>query len=288
MKLLIIGLDGLDYNIVLRWNLRDYLQEYYGKHYVGFACRLYTPILWGMFLTGINVEEHGYNLEKLKEKRSLEVWKYSFLRKMYMFRKKIPIKKLGIRPILVTLGLARKYPPSIMPDHLLRQTFIEELKSKGLKTAAIEVPGYNETINEKYRSLNKEYIFKNITEKLKFLKEIINDCRNRILKAQNFVLEGYDLVFVYLPLPDIAHHLLFRNLREIVELRKVYGKIMNIIKPLTACSKDYAILIVSDHGFDIKEQYHSQWGFWSLNVKPPFVPNKITDFKRLVLKIAMM
>ena len=133
MKLLIIGLDGLDYNIVLRWNLRDYLQEYYGKHYVGFACRLYTPILWGMFLTGINVEEHGYNLEKLKEKRSLEVWKYSFLRKMYMFRKKIPIKKLGIRPILVTLGLARKYPPSIMPDHLLRQTFIEELKSKGLK-----------------------------------------------------------------------------------------------------------------------------------------------------------
>lgn len=63
---------------------------------------------------------------------------------------------------------------------------------------------------------------------------------------------------------------------------------MNIIKPLIPLSKDYAILIVSDHGFDIKEHYHSQWGFWSLNIKPPFIPNKITDFKRLVLKIAMI
>lgn len=288
MKLLIIGLDGLDYDIILRWNLKNYLQKYHGKHYVGFACKLYTPILWSMFLTGINVEKHGYDLEKLKDKRTLESFKYGFLRKMYMLRRKIPLKKLGIRPILSMLGLVRKYPSSIMPNYLIKQTFIEELKSRGFKTAAIEVPGYNEIVNEKYRSLYRKYIFKSLTEKLKFLREIINDCCNRVFKAQNLVLNGYDLVFVYLPLPDIAHHLLFKNLRETVELRKIYGKIMNIIKPLLSLSKNYAILIVSDHGFNIKENYHSQWGFWSLNIKPPFKPYKITDFKELILRIVTM
>lgn len=159
MKLLIIGLDGLDYDLVMRWGLKQYLQKYHGKHYVGFACNLYTPILWGMFLTGINVEKHGYSLKELRDKWKQDIWKYSFLRKLYLIRKKLlPMKKLSIRPLLVKLGLVRPYPPSILPKHLLEQTFTLELKRKGLKVYAIEVPGFNEEENEKYRTLAKEFI----------------------------------------------------------------------------------------------------------------------------------
>ena len=287
MKLLIVGLDGLDYDIVLRWGLKQYLQKYHGKHYVGFACKLYTPILWSMFLTGINVEKHGYSLEELKRKREQDIWKHNFLKKLYLLRKRVPIKKLGIRYLLIKLGLVKPYPPSILPKHLLERTFIVELKRKGLKVSAIEIPGFNEERNEKYRTLHEKYVTKNLREKLSFLNEIIDDCRERIQQALNFIVKGYDLVFVYLPLPDIAHHLLYRNLREIVELRKIYGSLWKMISPLISHAENYAILLVSDHGFRIKNQYHSKWGFWSLNIKPPFIPSKITDFKKLVLEIAM-
>ncbi len=287
MKLLIIGLDGLDYNLVTKWDLRVFKQKIYGKHYVGFASKLYTPILWSMFLTGLNVEKLGYDLNSLKEKRAMDSLKWNFLKTLYLIRKKIPVKELGLRKILISLGLAKRYPSSIMPEYLLKKTFLEKAKELSLKVSAIEVPGYNEEINEKYRSLNSIYVFKSLREKLSFINEIINDCNRRILKSLNYVIADYDLIFVYLPLPDLAHHLLFKNLRELVELRKIYGKLEKKVQQLTSYAnvKNYVILIVSDHGFDMKNCYHSSWGFWSLN-KNIEIANKlkkITDFHDLIL-----
>lgn len=287
MKLLIIGLDGLDYDLVTKWDLRVFKQKIYGKHYVGSANKLYTPILWGMFLTGLNVEKLGYNLNSLKEKRAMDSLKWSFLKKLYLIRKRVPVKELGLRKILVSLGLAKRYPASIMPEYLLKKTFLEKAKELSLKVCAIEVPGYNEEINEEYRSLCSMYVFKSLREKLSYINEIMGDCNRRILRSLNYVINYYDLIFVYLPLPDIAHHLLFKSLKEIVELRKIYGKLEKKIQQLTSYAnmKDYAILIVSDHGFDMKNYYHSLWGFWSLN-KNIEIANKlkrITDFYDLIL-----
>lgn len=287
MKVLIIGLDGLDYDLVTKWDLKVFKQKIYGKHYVGLVSKLYTPILWSMFLTGLNVEKHGYDLGSLKRKRSADALKWNFLKTLYLVRRKVPIKKLGLRKVLVSLGLAKKYPPSIMPEYLLKQSFLERAKKFGLKVCAVEVPGYNEESNEKYRSLHSTYTFKGLREKLNFINDVMDDCNERIFKALNYVIADYDLIFVYLPLPDIAHHLLFKSLRELVELRKIYGKLEKKVQQLTSYAnvKNYVILIVSDHGFDLKNYYHSSWGFWSLN-KNIEIANKlkkITDFHDLIL-----
>ena len=55
LRLVILGLDGLDPHLVDRWEMDWFKQKVWGRHYVGFLKKLYTPIVWGCFLTGLNV-----------------------------------------------------------------------------------------------------------------------------------------------------------------------------------------------------------------------------------------
>jgi len=108
LRLLILGLDGLDYDLVTRWELKIFMQRVFGKHYIGDLRDLYTPIIWSCFLTGLNVEKHGYDLESLKRKRNIDAFKNKYLRALYLIRRKLPIKKLGIRSLLVRFNLVEK------------------------------------------------------------------------------------------------------------------------------------------------------------------------------------
>lgn len=65
--MLILGLDGLDPDLVERWRLRWFMQKSYGRHYVGFLKTKYTPIAWACFVTGKNVEEQGYDINYIHE-----------------------------------------------------------------------------------------------------------------------------------------------------------------------------------------------------------------------------
>ena len=56
MKLLILGLDGLEYKLVERWNLEVFKQKVYGSHDVSFFRNIFTPIVWASFLLGENAE----------------------------------------------------------------------------------------------------------------------------------------------------------------------------------------------------------------------------------------
>ncbi len=284
MRLVILGMDGLDPELVLRWRFDPLLQRWYGRHFVGFLKTLYTPIIWACFLTGKNAEELGFGIEELRVKRAKDSLN-PLLRPLYELRLKlIGRRPLGIRRVLIRLGLAREHTPAIMPEHLLKQTFLEQLKGEGLRVVALEVPGYNERINERFRAEATCYVFKPLKEKLAFLEECFHACMERTEQAIAVMKEEPDLLFVYYPLPDVAHHLLYRDLREIVALRAIYGKLVHMVKPLIEKAQDQeaAVLIVSDHGFDRKRYYHSDYGFWSLNVKPPFLPRRITDFHKLI------
>jgi len=290
MKLLIIGLDGLDHDLVERWGLAFYKQKYYGKHYVGFLKTLYTPIIWSCFLTGIDVTTQGYSLNQLRAKRSIEGL-HPIFRPIYKLRAKIlGNRKLFIRGFLARLRLANAYPPSIMPKHLIKQTFLNIMEEDmGIKVYAIEVPGYNERVNERYRSEYRKLINATLGKKLECIEGVLADCEERIGLAIKGVADNRDMIFVYLPLPDIAHHLLFRGLTEITYLRQHYGKLSRMLRPLVdkASEKGYRILIVSDHGFDLNRYYHSDYGFWSINFDPPewWKIKSILDFKENLLKL---
>lgn len=284
--LLVIGLDGLDCGFVEKWKMNTLKQSLYGKHYVGFSKILYTPILWGCFMTGRNVACKGYDLEVLKEKRKADIMP-RFLRPIYKIRVKLFGKrKLRLRRLLVKMGAIEKYPPEVMPKDLIGETFIELAKHASRTTQIIEVPGYNERLNAKYRSTYSNFIFSPLSKKCKYLNEVMKDCSDRTSKAIDAVKNGYDVVFLYFPVPDVVHHLLFKGIKEIVQLRIKYGTIAKLVKPLLeeAYKRDYIALIVSDHGFDPEKYYHTDYGFWSLNIRTTWRPERITDFYPKILE----
>ena len=287
MKVLILGLDGLDYDCVNRWNINEFKQKYFGKHLVNMLSHLYTPLIWGSFLIGGNVEDYGYDLKRLREKRALD-GSHPLLRPLYKLRLKLfPNRKIGLRELLVRKGLAEKYPPSIMPKRLLKKTFLEVLKMNGYKVSAIEVPAYNEVKNEYFRCTFSKYLSKPLKSKIDYVEGCLSDVQDRVNKAMKFVFENYDVIFMYSHLPDIAHHLFFRNIIETKMLHDIYLRLKEITLPLIeeSYSRDYAVLIISDHGFDVKKHYHSNYGFWSLNVEPPYEPKYITDFFKIIMSL---
>ena len=290
MRLLILGLDGLDYSLVEKWKLNFYKQRSYGKHYVGLLKKLYTPIIWGCFLTGLNVEEHGYSFHEVVKKRRKDAFKNQILCKLYSIRTRIPIKNLRIRNILVKLKLLNPYQGCIMSENLLNKTFLRFLKDLKYKVAAIEVPSYDEETNEYFRSTYKLLLSASLDEKKAYVDNILEETGRRVTKAMDYIDMDYDLVFMYSPLPDIAFHLAVKpTLRIKVWLKNVHEHLQQILRPLIkeAENRNYTILIVSDHGFDLNKYYHSNYGFWSLSIEPPdwWSIETILDFKENIIKM---
>ena len=293
MRLVILGLDGLDPDLVESWGMHWFKQRVWGKHYVGLLKNLYTPILWSCFLTGVNVEEHGYDIEALKEKRTREAFRSGFLYRLYMLRRKIPIRRTGLRKLLIRLGLMNPYQSSIMPENLMRMSFLEELRRRGRRVAAIEVPGYNETRNEYYRGRIDELVTKPFRERAEAVDEALEDTRERVGRAVEYVKNDYDVVFVYTPLPDFAFHMAVKpDIKVKVWLRAVHRNLYGATEELInlAREKGYAVLMVSDHGFDLRKYYHATYGFWSLSIERPpwWRVESILDFRDNILKLAEM
>jgi len=270
---------------VARWGLEELTQSYWGRHYVGFLRTLYTPIVWSCFLTGLNVEEMGYDLQGLRDIRSAEAL-HPVLRPFYALRKRLPVRELGVRKLLARAGLAKPVAPSHMPRELRRRTFLEVLRARGLRVEAIEVPGYNEgTSNESFRSRWKDYALAPLREKLTMYEECLGECERRLARARELLAEEPDLLMVYLPVPDIPHHIFFKGLKEAALLHNAYWRCARWVEELKAAGPGYTCLIVSDHGFDRARKDHTRYGFWSLNTPPPFRPRKVTDFFRLIMAL---
>ena len=290
MKLLIVGLDGLDPDLVGRWEMGWFQQKTWGRHYVGFLSILNTAVIWSCFLTGLNVEKLGYDFRSAVYKKYEDGFRFGVLRTLYRLKRKLAIGRLGLRRLMVSLGLFNPVSGYRMPEHLLEKSFLEELKAKGYRVAAIEVPGYNESKNEYYRSSVAKLVAAPFSERLKLIDEAMKDVEERAHKVMKHVREGYELVMVYSPLPDIAFHLTPKpRISARLWLRTLHYRLYKTVEPLLklAEKEGYATLIVSDHGFDLSKYDHSSYGFWSLSVEAPTWWNICTvlDFKKNILKL---
>jgi len=91
---------------------------------------------------------------------------------------------------------------------------------------------------------------------------------------------GVDVVFTYLNMPDAWCHRLFSRPEMIkhhyVELDIFAEKLRSVVEP-------EKFIIVSDHGFDLRRETHSRYGFFSCNIPLHPKPNKITDFHKIVV-----
>jgi len=279
-KMLILGLDGLEISLVEKMNLQMFKQEVYGTHSIDFLSATHTPIVWGCFITGKNVENYGMTLDNIIYERNICGYN-PILRPFYKLRYKFLRNiNLGIRPILTKLGLFKPTYIERIPDKLREDCFPELIKKK-VNSLFIEVPSYSESIS--FRNDCLSLIGKPLKARITFVEKVFKECIRRIKVARGS-LNTHDFVFVYLPLPDVASHL-FYDVFSLIKL--TYMKLYRLLLPLMdeAYELGFKVLIVSDHGFDFKNHTHKKYGFYSFNFHPPFRPKTIMDFKEIILNL---
>lgn len=93
-----MGLVGLNPDLVERWRMSWSHQRSWGRRYVGLIKDLHTPILRSCFLTGLNVEKHGYTLSELKENRDGDAFRGRLLYRLYLvyLSRRIPSRSSGL------------------------------------------------------------------------------------------------------------------------------------------------------------------------------------------------
>ncbi|RLF11537.1 MAG: hypothetical protein DRJ69_01825 [Thermoprotei archaeon] len=168
-----------------------------------------------------------------------------------------------------------------MPRNLARTTFLEVLRRQGLGCRAIEMPGYSEESNELFRSaLDRRHI-----DRRRLVELALAESERRVRLAMKLLNGGVNVLMLYLLVPDIIHHFDRRSMHDTLCLHRTYWLCDRWTALLKEHLGDGVCLIVSDHGFSRKTGYHTEHGFWSLNVEPPFRPRTVLDFHRLVLRL---
>jgi len=296
MKIFVFGVDGLEAKLVEGWELKDFMQKYWGIHDVltvlGKEEKLYTPIIWGAFLLGKPPSLYGFNFSNIREQR-LKI-AYGSLYPLYCFKRRLfPGKSFGLRKIMQKIGLfsterLKVGMPKVehLPEEAISDTIIGKVKQLGYRVWVKEFPAYNDEKIAKFRVYMRQYFDADLKLRLKYLNEIYEIAYDIYEEALSKADE-YDLILYYNPVIDYANHMLFRprNYKLMVHLASYYRKVGKMVKNVREELKNTAILVVSDHGYDPKIHDHSNYGFWSSNVQLPEKPLTILHFHRIILHL---
>jgi hypothetical protein len=271
LRVLILAFDALEYDLVVKWRLKQLMQMRYGKYEAAKSPRYgkpHTPSAWMTIITGVPPEVHGID----------DWWTYG--RILDWLRTKPPFVWIkNKRRILWKLGLR----PRILDKRDIRVKTIFDLTPKSI---ALFIPGYSEPtifrekLNDALHSGVKEYI-KTIwwiheVRKREFFKRLDKD---------------WELFMAWFDIADLLGHTCIVKCR--LELFKAYLDLVKIVNRAKKMLDDEVfILIMSDHGMKPMPDGtgdHSDHGFWSINRDWEwFNPVKATDFYPLVKKVLEM
>lgn len=254
MKLYILGLDGLDYDITVELKLKNLLQKQFGKIEVpineNIKCPL-SPEVWASFLCAEHI--------KMEFKRKRHGWTLKILEPL---KRKLPF---------ISLGIGMKMTGGVIGyGKLKRKTWVDNPNVK-----EIGAPYYSYT-NEAFqyaRDFQKNNDLAYYRRRLYwlFLKqtaEVVTKTKE-LLKAS----ENVDIIFAYIHYPDQLNHVWFTDKDT---LKKFYVETNEFVGHLKTILKDTHLLIISDHGFDFTKNDHSDLGFISSNKKMKF-PKSIIE-----------
>jgi len=274
MKCFVLGLDGVEYDFVEAWDLKNLMQTKYGKVEVpiGEEGVPMSPQVWSSFLTG-RVENISFPKTPRIYKILVFLWNnFGFLVKHIPFLKK-RFQKIG-RKVQARRGQLS------LDQELQNPTILDAVNSK-----AINFP----FINHDDSTFKITYTYAigelSLDECLESLRQDYIEHKESIFKT----IEEHevDLIFAFLNHIDSFQHYAFRR-QEIIE--EVYEDadsfVASIKEELMTLYPDSYFIIVSDHGFDLITGMHSKHAFYSTNIPLDPVPQKITDFYGILTSLA--
>jgi len=279
MKIMILAIDALEFNLVKRWRFKGLQQNVSGWVDVSDFKRLLTPVVFASFITGKPPSVHGID----------NWWVFSTNTKMnsliYWARKKIPIIKSmshwdlerTLAPLHNIFGIKINTPQS------------DIFKRKGLNTIfdyasnpiAINVPSYNEDVKTRLRySMSMKKGIKT------FENEIWSIHKERVEKIMSNLDYEWDLFMAWIDLADLISHLYLG--KNNLKMYKTYNIIENLIHNIKIkIPKNTLFMIISDHGMEVTSEgipIHSKRAFYSFNMDLGWRPKTIMDYANFIIK----
>jgi len=293
MKVMVFAIDGLEADLVKKWNLKGFMQKYHGKHDVVLAKLpddpIYTPLIWAAFLLGKPGYLYGFDFNEIL-KRRIQLG-YRIPRVIAELRVRLFGKRnLHLRYFFAKIGIFQMsritnsaYKVENLPKNAFKDALPEVAKKLGYRVWIKEFPSYNDRQRAKLRGDISSVIFDKDSDILRREDFLTEKLFNEAMKSIN----SHDLILYYTDLIDLANHRLYRpgDIKSMTILASYYKKIEKLVTNTVKSFNDLAVMVVSDHGFDPIKQEHSDHGFWSLNIKPPRIPQTILDFKDIILEL---
>lgn len=307
-KVLIVALDGLEYDLVEKFDLKNLKQVEYGKVDLSQFSVLSTPTIWASFITGLPPEKHEVKIGR--------VWNNPFVQLLYerflllsnnlglqtitggrgktifdLLRFKLKQHTLLIDPNKMTLHDKNRYRkrgiktifdivdksiPLDIPTYDTRDEFQGRLKDL---RASLRSMGIMEGIELRH-VIDNPRLEKSFEEK--FIWKSFSSMRKRCFKALE---SDWRLIMAYFRYADPLGHLFRSDLTKMWEGYNMADEIIADLKSRVN-EEDTLLLVVSDHGMKPLGRYgiHSDHAFYSTNKKLGLENPKITDFFHLILK----
>ena len=182
----------------------------------------------------------------------------------------LKILKFLRRYIPLSLGLGkrvRKRAPSRFP-RLKIQSFLDLTNSM-----EINMPYYSHD----HQALDIIYRLKSENLPVKEIIRLLNDLyrrRKEQILAEVEKIKNVDVAVAFMHFPDSLQHFLFTRPSKIKRHYMDLDRYVSTLKD----GINGTFIIVSDHGFNLKEATHSEYGFYSASTSLRPRPKRITDF----------
>jgi hypothetical protein len=276
MRVFILALDGLSYELVNQWNLK-YLKQAQHGYIPSIINRKHgeplSPQVWGSFITG-----------KLQD---IDDWQV-YTKPMNWIRWHTPIQRIRGSSWLINKTLGRKVLIPILNLIKLQRKFAGNGELRGVpifdlvpSSIAVNVPLYN---------LDSEWLF-GCTRKIlegdltAFERHVTTNAQLMIQETYRRIPENWDLFMTWIPIADQMGHVFVSRSRK---MRALYaGLNMLAYNVSSRLPEDCLLMIVSDHGMKISSDgvsgCHSNHAFYSFNRSIDWQPQRITDFYNFVM-----
>lgn len=277
-KVIVLGIDGLEYDLVEKWKLENIKQKIYCKLDLSDYKVIVTPPIWGSMLTG-----------KI-DNEIMEIWvKQAEFTGAGVNTKQRWWGRIGnILPPIVDIWIWHHILVPVIGGDLFEETanYILDKNETNIfqffkKPWTNGVPGYGKSVsndNMRYQFhlafLGKDTIFK---------KEVIKQYKeDKALLFSALDKNEYDIIFWYTTILDKFGHI---YMKKPLTLMKYYLEINELIGEVIERFPNSLIYIISDHGMELFKGgwgMHSNYGFFSNNtgeiIKKPY------DLYDLILK----
>ncbi|MFX0134341.1 MAG: hypothetical protein ACFFDN_11945, partial [Candidatus Hodarchaeota archaeon] len=199
-KIYILGLDGLEFNFVEKWDLKNLKQVEYGKIWVPISEKEHmpkTPQVWGSFLTGrivnASLKEYKPPLKSIFNILDFIPNSFPFIGRICDFFRRI---------------IPNRYRYSIIMGYtpLKMKTFLDITNSKPINVIFYNDDNLGQVINHHF-GVGKI----SLKRAIQLLEQLYKKQKRRILADTDKFKETKDLIFAYIHFPDYLHHyLLYR------------------------------------------------------------------------------